>query len=338
MSMENQSKGDIVIYQTKDGLAKIDVRFEDETVWLTQAQLVELYHSSKSNISEHIKHIFEEGELEESSTVRNFRTVQIEGNREVNREQICYNLDMIISLGYRVKSIVATQFRRWATELLKEYLKKGYALDDKRLKELGGGNYWKELLDRIRDIRSSEKVMYRQVLDLYATSADYNPKSAESIAFFKMVQNKLHYAAHGNTAAEVIYNRADSEKEFMGLTTFTGDFPTKKDIAVAKNYLSETELKVLNNLVSAYFDLAEINAMEHKTMYMSDYVEQLDRILSGTGKEILEGAGSVSHKQALEKAEKEYQKYIQKNLSPVEKAYLETIRTLEKEAKGGEKK
>ncbi|HAZ97633.1 MAG TPA: cell filamentation protein Fic, partial [Treponema sp.] len=285
--MENQSKGDIVIYQTKDGLTKIDVRFEDETVWLTQAQLVELYHSSKSNISEHIKHIFEEGELEESSTVRKFRTVQIEGNREVNREQICYNLDMIISLGYRVKSMVATQFRRWATELLKEYLKKGYALDDKRLKELGGGNYWKELLDRIRDIRSSEKVMYRQVLDLYATSADYNPKSAESIAFFKMVQNKLHYAAHGNTAAEVIYNRADSEKEFMGLTTFTGDFPTKKDIAVAKNYLSETELKVLNNLVSAYFDLAEINAMEHKTMYMSDYVEQLDRILSGTGKEIL---------------------------------------------------
>ncbi len=333
--MENQSKGDIVIYQTKDGLAKIDVRFEDETVWLTQAQLVELYHSSKSNISEHIKHIFEEGELEEKSVVRNFRTTAADG-KEYNTK--FYNLDMIISLGYRIKSMVATQFRRWATELLKEYLKKGYALDDKRLKELGGGNYWKELLDRIRDIRSSEKVMYRQVLDLYATSADYNPKSAESIAFFKMVQNKLHYAAHGNTAAEVIYNRADSEKEFMGLTTFTGDFPTKKDIAVAKNYLSETELKVLNNLVSAYFDLAEINAMEHKTMYMSDYVEQLDRILSGTGKEILEGAGSVSHKQALEKAEREYQKYIQKNLSPVEKAYLETIRALEKEAKAGAKK
>lgn len=333
--MENQSKGDIVIYQTKDGLTKIDVRFEDETVWLTQAQLVELYHSSKSNISEHIKHIFEEGELEEKSVVRNFRTTAADG-KEYNTK--FYNLDMIISLGYRIKSMVATQFRRWATELLKEYLKKGYALDDKRLKELGGGNYWKELLDRIRDIRSSEKVMYRQVLDLYATSADYNPKSAESIAFFKMVQNKLHYAAHGNTAAEVIYNRADSEKEFMGLTTFTGDFPTKKDIAVAKNYLSETELKVLNNLVSAYFDLAEINAMEHKTMYMSDYVEQLDRILSGTGKEILEGAGSVSHKQALEKAEREYQKYIQKNLSPVEKAYLETIRALEKEAKAGAKK
>lgn len=336
--MENQSKGDIVIYQTKDGLTKIDVRFEDETVWLSQQQMAELYKSSRTNIVEHIQHIYEEGELEEKSTCRKFRQVQLEGTRKVIREIPFYNLDMIISLGYRVKSMVATQFRRWATELLKEYLKKGYALDDKRLKELGGGNYWKELLERIRDIRSSEKVMYRQVLDLYATSADYNPKSAESIAFFKMVQNKLHYAAHGNTAAEVIYNRADSEKEFMGLTTFTGDFPTKKDIAVAKNYLSETELKVLNNLVSAYFDLAEINAMEHKTMYMSDYVEQLDRILSGTGKEILEGAGSVSHKQALEKAEKEYQKYIQKNLSPVEKAYLETITALEKEAKTGEKK
>lgn len=336
--MENQNKGDIVIYQTKDGLTKIDVRFEDETVWLTQAQLVELYQSSKSNISEHIKHIFEEGELTEDSTVRKFRTVQIEGEREVSREQTFYNLDMIISLGYRVKSMVATQFRRWATELLKEYLKKGYALDDRRLKELGGGDYWKELLERIRDIRSSEKVMYRQVLDLYATSADYNPKSAESIAFFKMVQNKLHYATHGNTAAEVIYTRADSEKEFMGLTTFTGDFPTKKDITVAKNYLTETELKVLNNLVSAYFDLAEINAMEHKTMYMTDYVEQLDRILSSTGKDILEGAGSVSHKQAMEKAEAEYQKFIQKNLSPVEKAYLETIKSLEKEVKPKGKK
>ena len=326
----NDTKGEIAIYQSKDGQTKIDVRFEDETVWLTQAQLVELYQSSKSNISEHIKHIFEEGELDENSVVRNFRTTAADGK---NYNTKFYNLDMIISLGYRVKSMVATQFRRWATDLLKEYLKKGYVLDDKRLKNLGGGDYWKELLERIRDIRSSEKVMYRQVLDLYATSADYNPKSSESIAFFKMVQNKFHYAVHGNTAAEVIYNRADSEKEFMGLTTFEGDFPTKKDIKVAKNYLSESELKVLNNLVSAYFDLAEINAMEHKTMYMADYVEQLDKILSGTGKDVLEGAGSVSHKQALEKAEKEYQKYIQKNLSPVEKAYLETIKNLEKEAK-----
>jgi hypothetical protein len=328
-----ENKGDIVIYKTQDGLTKINVKFEDETVWLTQAQLVELYQTSKSNISEHIKHIFEEGELSQESTVRNFRTVQIEGNREVSREQVYYNLDMIISLGYRVKSIVATQFRRWATELIKEYLKKGYALDDNRLKELGGGDYWKELLERIRDIRSSEKVMYRQVLDLYATSADYNPKSAESIAFFKMVQNKLHFATHGNTAAEVIYNRADAEKDFMGLTTFSGDFPTKKDVVIAKNYLSEKELKVLNNLVSAYFDLAEINAIEHNTMYMADYVEQLDKILSSTGKDILENAGSVSHKQAVEKAEAEYQKFIQKNLSPVEKAYLEVIKNLEKTAK-----
>ena len=325
-----ENKGDIVIYKTQDGLTKINVKFEDETVWLTQAQLVELYQTSKSNISEHIKHIFEEGELSQESTVRNFRTTASDG-KDYNTK--FYNLDMIISLGYRVKSIVATQFRRWATELIKEYLKKGYALDDNRLKELGGGDYWKELLERIRDIRSSEKVMYRQVLDLYATSADYNPKSAESIAFFKMVQNKLHFATHGNTAAEVIYNRADAEKDFMGLTTFSGDFPTKKDVVIAKNYLSEKELKVLNNLVSAYFDLAEINAIEHKTMYMADYVEQLDKILSSTGKDILENAGSVSHKQAIEKAEAEYQKFIQKNLSPVEKEYLEVIKNLEKTAK-----
>lgn len=325
-----ENKGDIVIYKTQDGLTKINVKFEDETVWLTQAQLVELYQTSKSNLSEHIKHIFEEGELDEKSVVRNFRTTASDGKTYNTK---FYNLDMIISLGYRVKSIVATQFRRWATELIKEYLKKGYALDDNRLKELGGGDYWKELLERIRDIRSSEKVMYRQVLDLYATSADYNPKSAESIAFFKMVQNKLHFATHGNTAAEVIYNRADAEKDFMGLTTFSGDFPTKKDVVIAKNYLSEKELKVLNNLVSAYFDLAEINAIEHNTMYMADYVEQLDKILSSTGKGILENAGSVSHKQAVEKAEAEYQKFIQKNLSPVEKEYLEVIKNLEKTAK-----
>ena len=329
----SQITSDIVIYQTQDGLTQINVKFEDETVWLTQAQLVELYQSSKANISEHIKHIFEEGELSEDSTVRNFRTVQIEGNREVTRNQTYYNLDMIISLGYRIKSLVATQFRRWATDLIKEYLKKGFALDDKRLKELGGGDYWKDLLNRIRDIRSSEKVMYRQVLDLYATSVDYDPQSAESIAFFKMVQNKLHYATHGNTAAEVIYNRADAGKEFMGLTTFDGDFPTKKDIKIAKNYLSENELKILNNLVSAYFDLAEINAIEHKTMHMADYVEQLDRILSSTGKDVLEDAGSISHRQAIEKAESEYQKFIQKNLSPVERAYLDSIKSIENLAK-----
>lgn len=329
----NANQGEIVIYQNDDGNTKIDVRFVDETVWLTQAQLCELYQTSKSNVSEHIKNIFDEGELEESSTVRKFRTVQIEGDRTVTREQLHYNLDMIISLGYRVKSITATHFRRWATERLKEYMIKGFAIDDERLKNLGGGNYWKELLDRIRDIRSSEKVMYRQVLDLYATSVDYNPKSNESIAFFKMVQNKLHYAAHGHTAAEVIYERADASKPFMGMTAFSGDFPTSKDIGVAKNYLTEDELKVLNNIVSGYFDFAEIQAMRHNPMYMSDYVEHLDSLLQATGEKLLEGAGTVSHTQALNKAKEEYQKYQVQNLSPVEEAYLQSIKQIEKETK-----
>lgn len=231
----NADSGEIIIYQTDDGYTKIDVRLIDETVWLNQAQLCELYQTSKSNISEHIKHIFEESELDESSVVRKFRTTASD-SKQYNLTY--YNLDMIISLGYRIKSKTATHFRRWATERLKEYMIKGFTMDDNRLKNLGGGNYWKELLDRIRDIRSSEKVMYRQVLDLYATSVDYDPSSSESIAFFKMVQNKLHYAAHGHTAAEVIYERADSSKPFMGLTSFSGDFPTAKDIGVAKNYLS----------------------------------------------------------------------------------------------------
>ena len=329
----NANQGEIVIYQNDDGNTKIDVRFVDETVWLTQAQLCELYQTSKSNVSEHIKNIFDEGELEESSTVRKFRTVQIEGDRTVTREQLHYNLDMIISLGYRVKSITATHFRRWATERLKEYMIKGFAIDDERLKNLGGGSYWEELLDRIRDIRSSEKVMYRQVLDLYATSVDYNPKSNESIAFFKMVQNKLHYAAHGHTAAEVIYERADASKPFMGMTAFSGDFPTSKDIGVAKNYLTEDELKVLNNIVSGYFDFAEIQAMRHNPMYMSDYVEHLDSLLQATGEKLLEGAGTVSHTQALNKAKEEYQKYQVQNLSPVEEAYLQSIKQIEKETK-----
>ena len=244
---------------------------------------------------------------------------------------IHYNLDMIISLGYRIKSKIATNFRRWATECLKEYMIKGFMLDDERLKNLGGGNYWKELLDRIRDIRSSEKVMYRQVLDLYATSVDYNPKSSESIAFFKMVQNKLHFAAHGHTAAEVIYDRADAEQPFMGLKTFSGDFPTKKDIIVAKNYLDEKEIKVLNNIVSGYF--AEIQAMRHNPMYMSDYVEHLNNVLKATGEKLLEGAGRVSHAQAIAKANEEYQKYQIQNLSPVEEEYLLTIKDIEKQAK-----
>lgn len=257
----------------------------------------------------------------------------MEGNRQVTRELPFYNLDMIISLGYRVKSLIATQFRRWATERLKEYMIKGFTMDDERLKNLSGGNYWHELLERIRDIRSSEKVMYRQVLDLYATSVDYNPRSAESVAFFKMVQNKLHYAAHGHTAAEVIYERADADKPFMGLTTFSGDFPTAKDIGIAKNYLTEEELRVLNQMVSGYFDFAEVQAIRHRPMYMSDYVEQLDNILRATGEEVLTHAGKISHAQAMEKAKAEYKRYQAQTLSPVEEEYLKTIKQLGKTAK-----
>lgn len=325
---DNQEQ--ILIYQTDDGNTHIDVRLEDETIWLTQNQLVELYQTSKSNVSEHIKHIFEEGELDEDSVVRKFRITASDGK---NYNVTHYNLDMIISLGYRIKSIIATQFRRWATERLKEYMIKGFMMDDERLKQLGGGNYWRELLDRIRDIRSSEKVLYRQVLDLYATSADYDSKSNESIQFFKIVQNKLHYAAHGHTAAEVIYKRADADKPYMGLTSFPGDMPTLKDVKIAKNYLEENELKVLSNLVSGYFDFAEIQAMRKNMMYMRDYIEHLDKILASTGEEVLENAGSISHKQAMEKAVAEYRKYQEATLSPVEEAYIESIKSIEKEAK-----
>lgn len=331
--IDNSNQGEILIYQTDEGDTKIDVRFVDDSVWLTQAQLMELFQTSKTNISEHIKNIYDEAELDENSTVRKFRTVQIEGERTVTRNLTYYNLDMIISLGYRVRSKVATNFRRWATEHLKEYMIKGFTMDDERLKNLGGGNYWKELLDRIRDIRSSEKVMYRQVLDLYATSVDYDPKSSESIAFFKMVQNKLHYAAHGHTAAEVIYERVDADKPFMGLTSFSGDFPTAKDISVAKNYLTEDEIKILNALVSGYFDFAEVQAMRRNPMHMSDYVEHLDSILKSTGEQLLTGAGRISHNQAMEKARQEYQKFQIQNISPVEEAYLETIKDVEKTAK-----
>ena len=295
--------------------------------------MTELFQTSRTNVVEHIKHIYEEGELDEISTCRNFRQVRKEGNREVTRQIPHYNLDMIISLGYRIKSVIATRFRQWATQRLKEYMIKGFTIDDERLKGNGGGNYWKELLDRIRDIRSSEKVLYRQVLDLYATSVDYNPHSEESVRFFKIVQNKLHYAAHGHTAAEVIYQRADAEKPFMGLTSFAGELPALKDIGIAKNYLEENELKVLNNLVSGYFDLAEINAIEHKPMYMDDYVKQLDSVLSSGNRKLLTGAGSVSHKQALEKAKTEYRKYQEITLTPVEKAYLESIKEVSKEVK-----
>ncbi len=320
----------IIIYQSKEGTPKINVKLEDETVWLSQAQLVELYQSSKANVSEHIKNIFEEGELNKNSVVRKFRTTASDG-KNYNVEH--YNLDMIISLGYRIKSSIATAFRIWATERLKEYIVKGFSIDSEKLKNAGGGNYWKELLDTIRDIRSSEKVMYRQVLDLYATAIDYNPKSEESSLFFKIVQNKLHYAAHGNTAAETIYFRVDSEKPFAGLTNFKGTQPTQAEALIAKNYLQVEELKILNNLVSAYFDLAEISAMEQKPMRMQDYVKQLDLILSSTGREILQNAGKISHQKALEKAKTEFKKYQNKTLSEVEKSYLEALKQIEKTVK-----
>lgn len=327
-SEENQ--GDIVIYQTEDGETKIDVRFVDETVWLSLDQLSVLFERNKSTISRHLKNIFEEGELERDSVVAKIATTAADGK---TYRVDYYNLDAIISLGYRVQSRIATQFRRWATERLKEYMIKGFTMDDERLKNLGGGNYWKELLDRIRDIRSSEKVMYRQVLDLYATSVDYDPKSSESVSFFKMVQNKLHYAAHGHTAAEVIYERADADKPFMGLTAFSGDFPTAKDIGIAKNYLNEKELQILNGIVSGYFDFAEVQAIRHNPMHMSDYVKHLDRVLSSTGEQVLVGAGKVSHKQAMEKANQEYRRFLAQNLSPVEEAYLQTIKEVEKTAR-----
>ena len=314
--------GEIIIYQTEDGLTKVTVNMQNETVWLSKAQMAELFQRDRSVISKHIKKVFEEGELPRESNVQILHVANSDKPVEF------YNLDVIISVGYRVKSQRGVQFRIWATSVLKEYLIKGFAMDDERLKGTGGGNYWKELLDRIRDIRSSEKVLYRQVLDLYATSADYNPHSEESIKFFKIVQNKLHYAAHGHTAAEVIYERADAEKPFMGLTSFSGELPALKDIGIAKNYLQESELKILNNLVSGYFDLAEINAIEHKPMYMDDYVRQLDLVLSSGNRKLLVGSGSVSHKQAIDKAKAEYRKYQENTLTPVEQAYLESIKEL----------
>ncbi len=324
---EGGQDSQIVIYQSDDGRTSVDVRFQGETTWLTQAQLVDLFQSSKANVSEHIKHIFEEKELDRYSVVRKFRTTAADGK---SYEVEHYNLDMIISLGYRIKSSVATRFRIWATTRLREYIVKGFTVDSDRLKKLGGGNYWKDLLDEIRDIRSSEKVLYRQVLDLYATAMDYDPRADDSLKFFKIVQNKLHYAAHGHTAAEVIYLRVDSDKPFAGLRNFKGLQPTQAEAMVAKNFLELSELKVLNNLVSAYFDLAEINAMEHKPMKMADYVRELDNILQTAGRKLLSDAGTISHEKAAEKAALEFRKYKAKNLSEVEKAYLDAIKDVQK--------
>ena len=335
--MEGQ-KGEIILYQREDGAVQIDVRVEDETVWLTQQQIAELFDTTKQNVNLHIQNIFNEEELLPEATVKKSLTVQNEGTREVRRQLTYYNLDVIISVGYRIKSIIATHFRQWATQRLREYIIKGFVLDDDRLKNLGGANYWKELLERIRDIRSSEKVMYRQVLDLYATASDYNPKSPESIEFFKIVQNKLHYAAYGHTASETIYFRVDSNKPFAGLTNFKGDEPTQAEAMIAKNYLEEKELKVLNNLVSAYFDLAELNAIEEREMRMTDFVRELDNILRTTGRNVLDNAGQISNEQAKKKAIAEYKKYKTKTLSSVEKDYLNSITMLEQKAKKANRK
>ena len=299
-------KGLIVIYNTPENGVKVEAKLVDDNVWLTQDQIVKLYQSSKSNVSEHIKHILDEGELEEGATVRKFRIVQFEGGREVSREVKHYNLDMILAVGYRVRSNIGTNFRKWATTILKEYVTKGFTLNDNLLKEAGGGRYFKELLARIRDIRSSEKVFWRQILDIFATSVDYDPRSETSILFFKTVQNKMHWAAHGHTAAEIIKERADASKDFMGLTTFGGDYPLLEDAVIAKNYLSKEELEILNRIVSLYLDFAELQALEQNAMTMDDWVKELDYFLKMTRKDILNGPGLVSHQEALEHARKEY--------------------------------
>ncbi|EKY07501.1 virulence RhuM family protein [Capnocytophaga sp. oral taxon 380] len=327
--MENQ-KGEILFYQREDGSAQIDVRLEEDTVWLTQQLMAELFNTSKQNISLHIQNIFEEGELIPDSTVKKFLTVQKEGTRDVRRQLDYYNLDMIISVGYRIKSSIATRFRQWATQRLKEYIIKGFTMDDERLKGNGGGDYWKELLNRIRDIRSSEKALYRQVLDLYATSKDYDSKSETTLTFFKVVQNKLHYASSLQTSAELIYNRADSTKDFMGLTTFKGALPTLNEAKIAKNYLTEEELFRLNRLVSAFFDLAELKAQTQSPMYMQDWVDELDKFSANYGKGVLKGAGSISHDEAEKKATREYRTYEARTLSPIEESYLESLKVLEK--------
>ena len=326
--MEVSNGGNMLIYQSEEGKIKIDVKLEEDTLWLTQAQMCELYQTSRTNVVEHIKHIYEEGELQEGATCRNFRQVRQEGNRMVNRTVPYYNLDMIIALGYRVRSITATRFRQWATIRLKEYITKGFTLDDDRLKKLGGGGYWKELLERIRDIRATEKVFYRQVLEIYATSIDYDPRASVSQEFFKKVQNKIHFAIHGHTAAELIVERADAEKDFMGLLTFKGGQPTLAEARTAKNYLDDKELRVMGQLVSGYLDFAERQAEKEQPMTMNDWANYLDRILTMSGEQLLQDAGKVSHSEAMEHATNEYRKYKQRTISDVEHDYLDAIKRL----------
>lgn len=322
--MDNNSE--LIIYTTEDGLTKVDVTFDNDTVWLSLDQMASLFQRDKSTISRHIKNVFDEGELDRNSVVANFATTAADGK---TYQVDYYNLDVIISVGYRVKSQRGVQFRIWATGILKEYMKKGFVMDDERLKNLGGGGYFKELLERIRDIRASEKVFYRQILEIYATSIDYDPRAEISVEFFKKVQNKIHYAVSGETAAEVICHRADAEKEFMGLRTFAGNQPTRREAKVAKNYLDEKELRAMGQLVSGYLNFAERQAERKQTMTMADWAKHLDGILTSTGEKLMIGAGSVSHKAAMEKAETEYKKYKARTLSDVEQDYLNSIKQLE---------
>src|SRR3989338_1320943 len=331
---DDELKNEIIIYTGDNGRSNIEVRMQGETVWLTQKQLADLFDTTKQNITQHINNILKDGELQTDSVVKKMLTTAYD---EKKYQTDHYNLDMIISLGYRINSRIATSFRIWATERLKEYLVKGFTINSEKLKKLGGGNYWKELLDEIRDIRSSEKVLYRQVLDLYATAMDYDPNTSESLKFFKIVQNKIHFATHGHTASEVVYLRVDSNKPFVGLTNFKGKQPTQAEAMIAKNYLDLKELKVLNNLVSAYFDIAEVNAIEHKPMRMVDYIRELDAILKSTGRALLNNPGKVTHEQAEKKAKAEYHKYRTKTLSEVEKSYLESLKQVEKKLKDKKK-
>ena len=331
-------KGQIILYQTPDGESKIEVRLENDTVWLSADQMAELFQRNKSTISRHIKNVLEDGELEEAATVAFFATVQNEGERKVERKIAFYNLDMIISVGYRVHSYRGVQFRIWATKVLKEYIVKGFALNDDLLKRAGGGNYFDELLARIRDIRSSEKVFYRKVLEIYALSIDYDPRVEMTQQFFKTVQNKMHYSVHGHTAAEIIYERADSQKDFMGLTTWAGAMPTKPEAEVAKNYLTKEEITSLNRIVSLYLDFAEMQAEEHRPMYMKDWINILDDFLRISRKDILTHAGKISAKLAKEKADKEYDKFKERTkneLSPVEIHFLENFEREQKKLLGG---
>lgn len=323
----------IIIYNTQDGKAKINLRVINGSIWLNQLEIAELFDATKQNISKHIKNIFNDNELDENATVNYQLTVQKEGTRQVNRKTAFYNLDMILAIGYRVRSPRGMQFRNYATTILKEYLVKGFVIDDERLKNLGGGDYFKELLEKIRDIRSSEKVFYRQVLDIFATSVDYDSKNTEAVIFFKTVQNKIHYAIHNQTASELIFNRVDSNKTFMGLTNFKGELPTLKESKIAKNYLSQKELTNLNTLVSGILDFAERQANKEIPMTMKDWLTYIDKILLATGENLLNNSGKISHDQMLKKVEVEYKKFKNSTLSQVEKDYLNEIKNIENLAK-----